>query len=116
LDRYPWIVEAARQNRHQQFVVDGEAVLLTLDGISDFEALHSRKHDEVPSGKWLELGVAQGLATGVCPVQRILPSLSCTNALVVEENVLVQPPARYQPWLECNRRDLVLARMADEEA
>jgi hypothetical protein len=27
-DRYPWIVETALKNRHQQFVIDGEAVLL----------------------------------------------------------------------------------------
>jgi bifunctional non-homologous end joining protein LigD len=46
-DRYPWIVEAAAKNRHRQFVIDGEAVLLTFDGISDFDALHSCRHDEL---------------------------------------------------------------------
>jgi ATP-dependent DNA ligase len=45
-DRYPWIVEAALKNRHQQFVIDGEAVVLGVDGIADFNALHSRRHDE----------------------------------------------------------------------
>jgi ATP-dependent DNA ligase len=46
--RYPWIVEAARKNRHKQFVLDGEAVILGVDGISDFNALHSGKqNDEV---------------------------------------------------------------------
>ena len=45
-DRYPWIVEAALKNRIKHFVIDGEAVLLGVDGISDFNALHSRKHDE----------------------------------------------------------------------
>jgi bifunctional non-homologous end joining protein LigD len=44
--RFPWIVETARKNRHQQFVVDGEAVLLGVDGISDFNGLHSRQHDD----------------------------------------------------------------------
>src|SRR5215831_3799197 len=44
-DRYPWIVEAARKNRHRQFVIDGEAVVLGVDGIADFNALHARKHD-----------------------------------------------------------------------
>jgi bifunctional non-homologous end joining protein LigD len=39
--RYPWIVEAALTNRHKQFVLDGEAVILGVDGISDFNALHS---------------------------------------------------------------------------
>jgi len=38
-------VEAARKVRQKQFVLDGEAVVLGVDGISDFNALHSRKHD-----------------------------------------------------------------------
>jgi bifunctional non-homologous end joining protein LigD len=44
-DRYPWIVEAARKNRHRHFVIDGEAVVLGVDGVADFNALHSRRHD-----------------------------------------------------------------------
>ncbi|WP_367401039.1 hypothetical protein [Bradyrhizobium sp. WYCCWR 12677] len=44
-NRYPWIVEAARKMRQKRFVLDGEAVVLGVDGISDFDALHSRKHD-----------------------------------------------------------------------
>jgi bifunctional non-homologous end joining protein LigD len=43
--RYPWIVEAALKNRQKHFAIDGEAVVLGVDGISDFNALHSRKHD-----------------------------------------------------------------------
>ncbi|MDA9520119.1 DNA ligase [Bradyrhizobium sp. CCBAU 11434] len=43
--RFPWIVEAARKNRQTHFVIDGEAVVLGVDGVSDFNALHSRKHD-----------------------------------------------------------------------
>jgi len=45
-DRYPWIVESALKNRIRQFVIDGEAVVLGVDGIADFNALHSRQHDE----------------------------------------------------------------------
>ncbi len=45
-DRYPWIVEAALKNRQQHFAIDGEAVLLGVDGISDFNGLHSRKQDD----------------------------------------------------------------------
>jgi ATP-dependent DNA ligase len=41
--RYPWIV--ALKNRHKQFVLDGEAVVLGVDGVSDFNALHSGKHN-----------------------------------------------------------------------
>jgi hypothetical protein len=44
--RFPWIVESALRNRHKQFVVDGEAVLFGVDRISDFNGLHSRRHDE----------------------------------------------------------------------
>jgi ATP-dependent DNA ligase len=44
--RYPWIVEAALKNRIKQFVIDGEAVVLGVDGISDFNALHSGRHNE----------------------------------------------------------------------
>jgi ATP-dependent DNA ligase len=43
--RYPLITEAARRNRNSSFVIDGEAVLLGGDGVSDFDGLHSRKHD-----------------------------------------------------------------------
>jgi bifunctional non-homologous end joining protein LigD len=43
--RYPWIVEAALKNKHGQFVIDGEAVVLGVDGIADFNALHSRKQN-----------------------------------------------------------------------
>jgi ATP-dependent DNA ligase len=39
-DRYPLIVEAALRNRSTSFVIDGEAVLLGIDGISDFNGLH----------------------------------------------------------------------------
>jgi ATP-dependent DNA ligase len=44
--RYPWIAESALKNRIRQFVIDGEAVVLGVDGISDFNALHSGKHSE----------------------------------------------------------------------
>jgi len=39
--RFPWIVESALKNRHKQFAID-EAVILGVDGIADFNALHSR--------------------------------------------------------------------------
>jgi bifunctional non-homologous end joining protein LigD len=39
--RYPLIVEAALCDRQTSFVIDGEAVLLRVDGISDFNGLHS---------------------------------------------------------------------------
>lgn len=44
--RFPWIVEAALKNRQKQFVIDGEVVILGVDGIPDFNALHSHKHND----------------------------------------------------------------------
>jgi bifunctional non-homologous end joining protein LigD len=44
--RFPWIVEAARKNRQRRFVIDGEAVLLGVNGISDFDGLHSGKYND----------------------------------------------------------------------
>ena len=41
-DHYPLIVEAALRNRSSSFVIVGEAVLLGVEGVSDFDGLHSR--------------------------------------------------------------------------
>src|SRR4051812_27501307 len=46
---YPLIVEAALKNRQKHFVIDGEAVLLGVDGVSDFNGLHSRHFEEETS-------------------------------------------------------------------
>jgi bifunctional non-homologous end joining protein LigD len=43
--RYPWIVEAALKNRRSQFVIEDEAVILAVNGVSDFNALHSSKQN-----------------------------------------------------------------------
>jgi bifunctional non-homologous end joining protein LigD len=55
-DCFPLITEAALGYRNSSFVLDGEAVLLGVDGRSDFNGLHSRRHDhEVqssPSTSW----------------------------------------------------------------
>jgi bifunctional non-homologous end joining protein LigD len=45
-DRYPLIVQAALRFRIGSFVLDGEAVLLGMDGRSDFDGLHSRQHND----------------------------------------------------------------------
>jgi bifunctional non-homologous end joining protein LigD len=45
-DRYPLIVQAARRIHVNSFVLDGEAVLIGGDGRSDFDGLHSRKHND----------------------------------------------------------------------
>jgi ATP-dependent DNA ligase len=45
-DRYPLIAETALRIHTSHFVLDGEAVLLGVDGVSDFDGLHSRQHDD----------------------------------------------------------------------
>lgn len=52
-ERYRWLpsntpsiaLQAALKNQVKQFVIDGEAVVLGVDGVADFDALHSRKCD-----------------------------------------------------------------------
>ena len=44
--QYPRIVEAALKNRQKRFVTDGEAIIRGVDGYSDFNALHSGKHND----------------------------------------------------------------------
>jgi bifunctional non-homologous end joining protein LigD len=45
-DRFPLVVSAALKLPERHFVIDGEVVVLRPDGVSDFDALHSRKHDK----------------------------------------------------------------------
>ena len=58
--RFPLVVEAALRNRSSSFVIDGEAVLLGVDGRSDFEGLHSRQHDEEVQFYAFDMLVADG--------------------------------------------------------
>jgi bifunctional non-homologous end joining protein LigD len=44
--RYPRIIESALKNRQKRFVIDGEAIVRGVDGFSDFNALHSGKHND----------------------------------------------------------------------
>jgi bifunctional non-homologous end joining protein LigD len=44
--RFPWIAETALKIRHSQFVIDGEICVLDVQGISDFNALHSNKYND----------------------------------------------------------------------
>jgi ATP-dependent DNA ligase len=45
-DRFPLNSEAARGLRTPSVVIDGEAMVLGVDGVADFDALHARKHDD----------------------------------------------------------------------
>jgi bifunctional non-homologous end joining protein LigD len=44
-DRFPAIVEAASALSAQSFLIDGEVIVARDDGVSDFEALRSRRRD-----------------------------------------------------------------------
>jgi len=72
--RYPWIVEAALKNRIKQFVIDGEAVVLGVDGISDFNALHSGRHNEE-----VQLCAFDALALGGDDMRRLPLSMRKAN-------------------------------------
>src|SRR6266850_8123686 len=56
-DRFPLITEAVLRNRNSSFVIDGEAVLLGVDGQSDFNGLHSRRHDHGVSSERRPLAI-----------------------------------------------------------
>ena len=43
--RYPRIVNSARKLRSTRFLIDGEAVVVGDDGVSDFDKLHSGGHN-----------------------------------------------------------------------
>ena len=72
--RFPLIVTAALKLHQEHFVLDGETVVLGRDGVSDFAALHSGRHNE-----WAQLYAFDMLA-GDGEDQRHFPlSLRKTN-------------------------------------
>src|SRR4029078_3351460 len=73
-DRYPLIAEAALRNRSSSFVIDGEAVLLGVDGISDFDGLHFRRHDHEVEFVSFDMLVSAG-----ADIRRLPLSLRKTN-------------------------------------
>jgi bifunctional non-homologous end joining protein LigD len=66
-DRFPLIVEALR-NRETSFVIDGEAVLLGVDGRSDFDGLLQASRERLPRRPVRSLDQGEEpAASGVCP-------------------------------------------------
>jgi bifunctional non-homologous end joining protein LigD len=45
-DRYPRIVEAVAALQHSSATIDGEAVCCNANGLSIFQELHSRQHND----------------------------------------------------------------------
>jgi bifunctional non-homologous end joining protein LigD len=56
--QFPLIVESALKLHRKQFVLDGEVVVLDQNGVSDFDALASRKYD-----KWAQFYAFDMLAS-----------------------------------------------------
>jgi hypothetical protein len=96
--RCPWIAEAALKNRQKHFVVDGEAVILGLDGISDFNALHSRKHEH--EVQLYAFDVTSGSSHCTCARQPRTPVAGPTerHGTVVQRRPAVRPHRRYRRW------------------
>jgi ATP dependent DNA ligase-like protein len=79
--RLPWIVEAAKRNRTKQFVIDGEAVVLCLDGLPDFNALHSRSTMPRSSSAPLTFSLLMARICVICRSQCARPILrGCCEA------------------------------------
>jgi bifunctional non-homologous end joining protein LigD len=55
-------------NRTKQFVIDGEAVVLGVDGVSDFEALYSGRHNEEVQLYAFDILAADGEDLGRLPL------------------------------------------------
>ncbi|MBR0698253.1 RNA ligase family protein [Bradyrhizobium lablabi] len=58
--RFPWIAETALKIRKSRFMIDGEIVVLDVQGISDFDALHSNRRNEEAQLYAFDLLVMEG--------------------------------------------------------
>jgi bifunctional non-homologous end joining protein LigD len=74
--RFPLIREAALRNRQSSFVIDGEAVLLGVDGRSDFDGLHSRKYEDEVQFYAFDMLVSEGDDIRKLPLSMRKASLS----------------------------------------
>jgi ATP-dependent DNA ligase len=69
-DRFPVIVEAAGLLRASSFILDGEGVVLRQDGVSDFDRLHSRHHDDEVQLRGFDLLELNGIDLREQPLER----------------------------------------------
>jgi ATP-dependent DNA ligase len=60
------IIEAASKLPATSFVIDGEGVILQPDGMSDFDRLHSRRHDDEVQLLRFDLIELEGLDVRTC--------------------------------------------------
>jgi hypothetical protein len=93
------IAKSALKNCQKQFVIDGEAVILGVDGgISDFEALHSGRHDEEVQLYTFDMLAGDGMTCGgyPCPCARPTWRASWPDAAMVSSSPRSRP-ARLVP-------------------
>jgi bifunctional non-homologous end joining protein LigD len=69
--------ESALKNRQKHFVIDGEAVILGVDGIPDFNALHSRKHDHEVQFYAFDMLAGDGDDMRALPLSMRTTNLTC---------------------------------------
>ena len=83
----PAVIEAALRIRNTSFVIDGEAALLGVDGRSDFNGLHSRKHNQEVEFHAFDMLVSDG-----DDIRKLPLSVRKTADKTTEEGLL--PPLR----------------------
>jgi bifunctional non-homologous end joining protein LigD len=68
--RFPWILETASKLPASSFILDGEGVILRPDGVSDFDRLHSRCHDDAVQPLGFDLLELDGVDLRQEPLER----------------------------------------------
>ena len=94
--------EAALRNRNSSFVIDGEAVLLGVDGRSDFNGLHSRKHDDEVEFYAFDMLVSDGEDLRKLPLSMRKTNLARLLARRVDGIFLAPTSNRARSGLTCS--------------
>jgi hypothetical protein len=109
--RFPWIVETARKIRKTQFVIDGAAVVLGVDGVSDFNALTATSPVDAalpPNEASTDSGILAGRATTlpVAPLD-LEPRRSLWSGLSLHH---IKPPPHGHRSTRCRQALTEIAR------
>ena len=116
-DRFPLISEAALRNRNSNFVIDGEAVLLGVDGRSDFNGLHSRKHDDEVQFYAFDMLVSDGDDLRKLPLRCARPtSLGCWHDASTGSFCRISNRARSGLEEKCNGFRVIKDQGSDGDA
>ncbi|MEA2985962.1 MAG: hypothetical protein QOD94_2216 [Alphaproteobacteria bacterium] len=78
-DRYPWIVEDAARPPVEQVIIDAECCCADDDGLTDFDAPHSRVNDDAAFAYAFDLLLIDGEDIRRAPLtERKLDSANCS--------------------------------------